>query len=213
MPRDGYGDRWPLGETKEFLVKVQVVFDCASQQIRRNNQLSFCWGWRDEGGRRGSQGITLCGFPSATKCSLFLTNIQQRSGRIEVSPSRIALCERSRGRRIKASFSRLQSLKKVLGLCIRTEFEDYPQGQHPFDPFAGNLERVQKLWTLCVHNPSRPDGNDNKNLRVTWDLLLHVTAWKMEKAFIKIQMSHGEKTSLLPAAIFARQSEADGASA
>lgn len=44
--------------------------------------------------------------------------------------------------RNKAPFSRLQSPKKVLGLCIRNEFEDYAQGQHPLDPSAANLERV-----------------------------------------------------------------------
>lgn len=52
-------------------------------------------------------------------------------------------------------------------------------------------------------------------MRVTWDLLLRVIACKTEKDFRKkkYKMSHGEKRSLLPAAISTRQSEADGTSA
>lgn len=50
---------------------------------------------------------------------------------------------------------------------------------------------------------------------VTWDLLLRVIACKTEKDFRKkkYKMSHGERRSLLPAAISTRQSEADGTSA
>lgn len=146
---DGYWDRWPLGESKECLAEGQVMFDCVSAQIQRNNQLSFFPGGF-------SQGITFCSFQLETK----FWSIQHES-RIEVSPSRIVAYTMFKVAALKHG-SVICNLSKVLGLYRCTKFKDYSgapstwPGHSKSGTCVGLMLSVYSLAlvSLSIHPPS-----------------------------------------------------------